>query len=199
MARASLFTDHKKTSLPIRANYNFSEQCLSILLTIRQQILSLLLWTDGRQYMELRLCVIVSRFVCLFAISFHTFLCMTFHVIGPRRNTKIFRGWSFLSSLRGNSWSKHGSVIVNNIFAYFTLSLSTSQIHMIKEWCRSSQINFFVEYFPHRNNVLFRSSQFLCHPHTQIRITLFQGVRISIHNWKPSPNRTSSCLSCASW
>ena len=31
----------------------------------------------------------------------------------------------------------------------------------------------------------------LSHPHTQIRITLFHGVRISIPNWKPSPNRTS--------
>ena len=31
----------------------------------------------------------------------------------------------------------------------------------------------------------------LCHPRTQIRITLFDGVRISILNWKPSHNRTS--------
>ena len=31
----------------------------------------------------------------------------------------------------------------------------------------------------------------LCHPHTQIRITLFHGVRRSIPNWQPSPNRTS--------
>ena len=31
----------------------------------------------------------------------------------------------------------------------------------------------------------------LCHPHTQIRIILFHNVRISIPNWKPSPNRTS--------
>ena len=31
----------------------------------------------------------------------------------------------------------------------------------------------------------------LCHPQTQIRITLFYGVRISIPSWKPSPNRTA--------
>ena len=31
-----------------------------------------------------------------------------------------------------------------------------------------------------------------CHPHTQIRITLFQGKRMSIPNWKPSPNRIFS-------
>ena len=29
------------------------------------------------------------------------------------------------------------------------------------------------------------------HPHTQIRMTLFDGVRISIPNWKPSPNRAA--------
>ena len=38
-------------------------------------------------------------------------------------------------SSRGNSWFKHGSVIVNNISAYFTLSLSAAQVFMIKERC----------------------------------------------------------------
>ena len=40
---------------------------------------------------------------------------------------------------------EHGSVIVHNIFAYFTLSLSASQEYMIKERCWFSQIDFFVE------------------------------------------------------
>ena len=64
--------------------------------------------------------------------SFHTFLGMTFHIIGPRRNTKILAIWKSFSSSRGNSRFKHGSVIVHNIFAYFTLSLSASQVYMIK-------------------------------------------------------------------
>ena len=51
---------------------------------------------------------------------------MTFHVIEPRRNTQILRAWSFFSCSCGNSGFKHGSVIVNNIFAHFTLSLSTA-------------------------------------------------------------------------
>ena len=34
---------------------------------------------------------------------------------------------------RGNSRFKHGSVIVHNIFAYFALSLSAAQVHMIQE------------------------------------------------------------------
>ena len=29
----------------------------------------------------------------------------------------------------------------------------------------------------------------MVYPHTQIKITLFHGVRISIPNWKPFPNR----------
>ena len=64
---------------------------------------------------------------------------------------------------------------------------------MIQERCWFSQINFLKEYFPHRINVLFLSSQliFLCHPHTQIRIILFHLERRSSPNWKPSPNRTS--------
>ena len=35
----------------------------------------------------------------------------------------------------------------------------------------------------------------LCRPHTQIRIILFHGVRISIPDWKLSPNRISKGLS----
>ena len=60
---------------------------------------------------------------------------------------------------------------------------------MIKERCWFSQIDFFVECFLHRINVMFFSSQFSCHPHTQIRIILLDGVRKDIPNWKPSPNR----------
>ena len=67
----------------------------------------------------------------------------------------------------------------------------TPKEYMIQERCWFSQINFFIEYFPHRVNILFLSSQFLCHPHTQMRIILFHGVRITIPNLEFSPNRTS--------
>ena len=36
---------------------------------------------------------LLSRLVCQLTISFTTFLGMTFHVIGPRRDTQIFRAW----------------------------------------------------------------------------------------------------------
>ena len=60
---------------------------------------------------------------------------------------------------------------------------------MIKERCWFSQINFFVEYFPHRIDILFLSSQFdVIHIHRQEQL-LFHGVRIIIPNWELSLNR----------
>ena len=103
---------------------------------------------------------LLSRPVCQLTVSFHTFLGMTLHIIGPRTDSQIFRVWQLFSSPCGNSRFEHGSVIVHNFFVFFTLSLNTSQVYMIKEWCWFSQINFFVEYFPHRINILFLSSQF---------------------------------------
>ena len=46
-----------------------------------------------------------------------------------------------------NCGFKHGSVTVKNIFAHVALSLSNPQVYVIKERCRFSQINFFIEYF----------------------------------------------------
>ena len=66
---------------------------------------------------------------------------------------------------------------------------------MIKERCWFSQIDFFVEYFPHRINIVFLSSQFLCHPHTQIRIILFHDERRDIPNLEFSPIHVSIGLS----
>ena len=65
-----------------------------------------------------------------------------------------------------NSRFEHGSVIVHNIFAYVTLSLSAAQVYMIQERCWFSQINFFVEYLKHRIKILFLSSQlYVIHIH----------------------------------
>ena len=77
-------------------------------------------------------------------MSFHTFFCMTFHIIRSWR-------WKLFSFLRGNSCFKHHSVIGHNIFAYFTLSLSAVQVCMIKEMYWFSQINFCIDYFSHRS------------------------------------------------
>ena len=72
-------------------NTGISEKSLSKLLTILQQIPLLLPWIGGRQGMVLRLCITVELFCTPIRNTFHAFICMTFHVIRPRRNTQIFR------------------------------------------------------------------------------------------------------------
>ena len=76
------------------------------------------------------------------------------------RNLQCFRARWFFRCSCGNSGLEHGSAIVHNIFACFTLSVSATQENMIKERCWFSQINFFIEYFPHGIKILFLSSQF---------------------------------------
>ena len=44
---------------------------------------------------------------------------------------------------------------------------------------------------PHRINIVFLSSQFLCHPHTQIRLILFHDEQRDIPYVDFSPNRVS--------
>ena len=61
---------------------------------------------------------------------------------------------------------------------------------MIQERCWFSQINFFIEYVPHRIKILFLQP-ILCHPHTQIRIILFNDVQRDIHNLEFSPSHVS--------
>ena len=65
---------------------------------------------------------------------------------------------------------------------------------MIQERCWFSQIDFFVEYFPHRIKILFLSSQF-CLKHTQIRIILFHDEQRDIPNLEFSPSHVSTRFS----
>ena len=61
---------------------------------------------------------------------------------------------------RGNSRFEHGTVIVHNILNYLALFLSAAQVFEIQKTCWFSQIDFFVEYFPHPIKILFLSSLF---------------------------------------
>ena len=96
--------------------------------------------------------------------------------------------WKFFSSSRGNSRFKHGSVIVHNIFAYFTLSLSTAQIHMFKERCWfSKSLSFFSTFHVGLMFCFLPTSFYIVHRQE----VLVLGQQISIPNSEPSPNRTS--------
>ena len=86
-ARASLFTDHKISSLPIRAKYrHFRTICEQTVDNSPTDSLSSSLnwWSSMHGVATLKSCWVVW-FICKFAVSFHTFLRVTFHVIGPRR------------------------------------------------------------------------------------------------------------------
>ena len=80
---------------------------------------------------------------------------------------------------------------LSTIFAYFTLSLSTSPgIHgQEKMLVLPNQLLYWVLSTSDPCVVSFQP--IWCHPHTQIRTTLFHGVRKSIPNWKPFHNRAS--------
>ena len=129
-----------------------------------------------------------------FAISFHTFLCMTFHVVGSRRYDFCIRfPWSsdryfFLGSSRNPGFEQIPEVC-HNVIAYCTHSLSTIQKkkNVVEEWCWFFQIS---ENFPSRFHVFC----FACHwyrPHTQIRIILFHDVQRDIPNLEFSPSTVS--------
>ena len=105
-ARASLFTDHKMSGLPIRARYRQFR-------TICEQIVDnsptdfFFFEIDGHPFM--------SRFIWKFAISFHTFLGMTLHIVGPRRCDFCIRypcssGRKFFKGSSRNPGFKHISV-----------------------------------------------------------------------------------------
>ena len=61
---------------------------------------------------------------------------------------------------------EHSSVIIRNILANLTFSLSATQINMVKKWCWFSQVNDFHEYFPHRIYVLFFPASLLSSTYT---------------------------------
>ena len=100
---------------------------------------------------------------------------------------EYFGSMVVFSSPRGDSGFKHGSVIFNNIFAYFTLSLSTSQEYKDVGSPKSTSLlsNFHIG-----SMFCFFPANFMSSTYTE-KNNPFHGVRISIPNWKPSPNRTS--------
>ena len=143
--RANLFTDHRISGRPIRAKYKHFR-------TIWEHSFdnsptdfnsSSLKWWSSMLGVD----TLWSWRVVLFANSqFRSthFLAWPSITKDHEEIRRFSEYGSFSVLLRWNSGFKHGSVIVNNVFAYFTLSLSTSQVYMVKEWCWFSQINFFV-------------------------------------------------------
>ena len=80
-----------------------------------------------------------------FDISFHALLRIIFQVTRPSHCfcVKLFPSFVFL-----------------NVFVRFTLTLSTSQIHVVKKWCRFSKVNQLRQFLPHGTKMLLSSSHF---------------------------------------
>ena len=137
---------------------------------------------------------LLSRLVRQLTKSFHTFLGMTLHIIRPRRNTTILRVCKFFSSpprkFAIQTWLCNCPQYLCLFHIVFECSPSIhDQEKMLVLpnrllWVLSTSDQCFVSFQP-----------IWCHPDTQIRTTFFYGVRISIPNWKPSPNRTSKGFS----
>ena len=150
---------------------------------------------------------LLSRFIRKFAISFLSLLCVTFHVIGPRRYCFCIRfPWisdrSFFLGPSRNPGFEHISVVCHNFITDFiTLSLSASQIYVVKKWCLflpdqrlswefSKSVLCFLSWLP----VWYR-------PHTLIGIVLLLGWQRNISQFffqisQPCSNWAfSNCLS----
>ena len=140
-------------------NKGISGQFERILL---QQILFLLLWIGGRQYVKLRLCTIVEL-ICLQVrnicphISLHD---LPYHRTKMKCLLRFFWIRQFFHSSSWHPGFKQISVLVHNILADLTLSLSATQIYMVKKWCLVLPVNVFHENFPSRFYVFYLACQF---------------------------------------
>ena len=185
-ARASLFTDHKISGLPVRAKHSHVRTMCEQTVDNLQLIHFLLLWIDDHPCMRRDFVKFLSRFIRKFAISFYASLCMTFHVIRPWRYCfgirfpRFFWFWQLFCSPGKNPWFEHTSVIIHDILLiWHSLWVQPNKHGRGKMlvlpnrllWVVSTSDQCFVSFQP-----------ILCHPHTQMRIILFDGVRISIPN-----------------
>ena len=89
IARANLFTDHKVSGPPMRAKYKHFRTFVSKQWIILQQIHFLLVKRMVIKAWRYDFIPLLSCFIRKFAISFHAFLCMTFHVIRPWRDSFV--------------------------------------------------------------------------------------------------------------
>ena len=70
-------------------------------------------------------------------------------------------------------WFEHLCIFLNDILVRFAFTLSASQVHVVKKWCRVSQINIFHQFLPHGPHSLLSSSHCnVIHPHVRMRIIL---------------------------
>ena len=148
-ARASLFTDHKISGLPIRSKYKhfrtiwahtFDNSPIDFVSS------SLKWWSSMHGVATLNNCWVVL-FASSQYLSTHFFAWPSISQDHEEMSASGGFHWTkllFFCSHRDPGF-KHISVIVHNIFACFAFPLSTTQINEVKKWCRFSQISVFSE------------------------------------------------------
>ena len=153
--RALLFTEHRISSRPMSAKKKHFRTILEH--TFEKSTAdfnSSYFWNGGRQCMELILCRVVES-SCLPSHNIVPhILGMAFHIVGPRKY-RDFPSTVIFQLLLRKFWIQTWFGSCQQYLCFISLSLSTSKVHMIEERCLFSQVNFFVEYFPHRIDFCF--------------------------------------------
>ena len=122
-------------------NTSILGQSESIRPTILPRI-SILLKTRSGYFVQL-----LSCFVRHFTRAFHTLFGMTFHVLGPRGNLLCFHAWQSFRCFCGKLWIQSWFCNCQQYLCSCRIVFECSQVYVIKERCRFSKINFFIEYF----------------------------------------------------
>ena len=106
--------------------------------------------------------LLLNVFMRRFTKSVHAFLRMTFHAVRPSdgfRDRLFPTRWLFSCS-SGDSWFEHLFVFLNDTFIRFAFTLIVSQVHVVKKWCRFSQVNQFHQFLRHKIEVFPSFSHF---------------------------------------
>ena len=130
----SLSTGHRISGLPMRANYRqFKTICEHTSDDSPTDFNdSTVNWWSSSHGVD-TFVKLSSCFGRQLTTSVRTHLGITFHIVGPCRKYSGCPSVVIVRCSCGNSGFEHGSVLVNNMFACFAMSLITSQVDMINE------------------------------------------------------------------
>ena len=169
-ARASLFTDHKISSLPIHAKYeHFKTICEQTMDNSPTDPISSFL----HPYMASRLCTIVESFYLqvrniVLHISLHNLPChRTMKILFRHQVSPWPLFLKNFQSTRKNPWFEHTSVVIHNILANMTFSLRKMMSVLPNQ--RLSCV------FSTLGRCSVSSQPVLYRPHTKTRTVLFLG------------------------
>ena len=89
--------------------------------------------------------------VCWFTVSLNALVSMSLHVGRPRYCLclSLSHPSNFSVAPAENTWFKHLLILFDNCFIRFALTLSTSQVFMVKKWCGFANVHIVHQLLPH--------------------------------------------------